>query len=242
MPRGTRLVLPNVPLHITQRGNNRQACFHTLMDYRCYLKWLGEYAEQTGCRIHAYALMTNHVHLLVSADTKTAPSAMMKALSQRYSQYFNRVYKRTGTLWEGRFRSCVVDAEDYLLACMRYIELNPVRAGMVKHPADYLWSSYRANAQMKECTLVEPHEVLMRLRSHSRRMQGTGAYCDLFRDELNADIVREIRQATGGNYVVGSANFRKAIEATHRRRAKPLRAGRPRKAAKIGVCPGFSEL
>jgi len=147
MPRRARIALPNVPVHLIQRGNNRQPCFFADEDYRRYLDWLTEYAGKTGCRIHSYVLMTNHVHLLISADRADAGGALMKLLGQRYVQYVNRVYRRSGTLWEGRFRSCLVQAEDYLLGCQRYIELNPVRANMVAHPAEYRWSSYRANAQ-----------------------------------------------------------------------------------------------
>jgi putative transposase len=135
MPRRSRLVLPGVPLHLIQRGNNRQVCFVADEDFAIYLNWLHQYADETGCRLHAYALMTNHVHLLISADRAQAPGALMKALGQRYVQYFNRTYRRSGTLWEGRYRSCLVQAADYLLVCQRYIELNPVRAGMVEHPA-----------------------------------------------------------------------------------------------------------
>jgi putative transposase len=137
MPRRPRLALPNIPLHIIQRGNNRQACFFANEDYRIYLESLRESAAKTDCRIHAYVLMTNHVHLLLSAECADAPGALMKALGQRYVQYVNRTYRRSGTLWEGRFRSCLTQQETYLLACQRYIELNPVRAGMVTHPAEY---------------------------------------------------------------------------------------------------------
>jgi putative transposase len=147
MPRRSRLSLPNVPIHIIQCGNNRQACFYADEDYLFYLNWLREYADKTSCRVHAYVLMTNHVHLLISAEWTEGPGALMKALGQRYVQYVNRTYRRSGTLWEGRFRSCLTQEETYLLACQRYIELNPVRAAMVEHPAEYRWSSYRANAQ-----------------------------------------------------------------------------------------------
>ena len=159
MPRRPRLILPNVPVHLIQRGNNRQPCFVADEDYSFYLDWLREYAVQAGCHVHAYVLMTNHVHLLVSAGRAEAPGEMMKALGQRYVQYFNRTYRRSGTLWEGRYRSCLTQAEDYLLACQRYIELNPVRAAMVAHPAEYRWSSYRANAQGEADRLLQPHEV-----------------------------------------------------------------------------------
>ena len=157
MPRRPRLALPGVPLHLIQRGNNRQACFFAEEDYRFYLERLSEHAGKSGCRVHAYVLMTNHVHLLISADGAEAPGAMMKALGQRYVQYVNRVYRRSGTLWEGRFRSCPIQEKTYLLACQRYIELNPVRAGMVEHPADYPWSSYRANGEGEANPLIHVH-------------------------------------------------------------------------------------
>jgi len=182
MPRRPRLTLPNVPLHLIQRGNNRQACFVADEDYRNYLDWLREYADKAGCRIHAYVLMTNHVHLLVSAERGSASGEMMKALGQRYVQYFNKTYRRSGTLWEGRYRSCPTEAETYLLACQRYIELNPVRAAMVEHPADYRWSSYRANAQGEASPLVSLHEVYLSLGSDAESRQS--AYRELFRHGL----------------------------------------------------------
>ena len=157
MPRRARLSLPDLPVHIIQRGNNRQACFFSDEDARFYLDWLGEYAASTQCRLHAYVLMTNHVHLLLTPPTADAAGKLMKALGQRYVQYINRTYRRSGTLWEGRFRSCLTQEESYLLTCQRYIELNPVRAGMVEHPAEYLWSSYRANAQGEPNPLLSPH-------------------------------------------------------------------------------------
>ena len=160
MPRRARLSLSHVPLHIIQRGNNRQACFFADENYRFYLDWLARHADKTGCRVHAYVLMTNHVHLLISTERAEAPGALMKGLGQRYVQYVNRTYHRSGTLWEGRFRSCLTQEEDYLLACQRYIELNPVRAGMVEHPAEYRWSSYRANAQGEADALLKPHPLI----------------------------------------------------------------------------------
>ena len=147
MPRRPRIMLANIPVHIIQRGNNRQACFFHEEDYRFYLEWLGEYATDVKCSIHAYVLMTNHVHLLLTPQSKTAAGELMKRLGQRYVQYINRTYRRSGTLWEGRFKSCLTREESYVMSCYRYIELNPVRANMVEHPADYEWSSYRRNAQ-----------------------------------------------------------------------------------------------
>ncbi len=227
MPRRPRLALPHVPLHIIQRGNNRQACFYAEEDYCFYLEWLAEYAGRTGCQIHAYVLMTNHVHLLVSSQRGAAVGEMMKALGQRYVQYVNRTYHRSGTLWEGRFRSCPTQAETYLLACQRYIELNPVRAAMVEHPADYRWSSYRANAQGEASALITPHVVYAGLGLDAASRQA--AYRELFRHALEPGLVDEIRRATNGNYVLGHTHFAEQIASALGRRATPGKSGRPRK-------------
>lgn len=227
MPRRARLALPNVPLHLIQRGNNRQLCFAADEDYRFYLDCLTEYAGKAGCRVHAYVLMTNHVHLLVSAELAEAPGRLMKALGQRYVQYFNRCYQRSGTLWEGRYRSCPTEAEGYLLACQRYIELNPVRAGMVAHPAEYPWSSYRANAQGEPNVLIRPHRVYLALGSDetSRREQ----YREMFRYEMDPGQVDAIRRATNGNFALGSSRFAEQAAAALGRRVLPGKSGRPRK-------------
>ena len=146
MPRHARAILPEVAVHIIQRGNNRSACFHRDADYLVYLDHLRELSQRHGCEIHAYCLMTNHVHLLATPRAANACALLMKNLGQRYVQYVNRSRERTGTLWEGRFRSCIAQSERYVMACYRYIELNPVRAGMVARAGDYRWSSYLANA------------------------------------------------------------------------------------------------
>lgn len=228
MPRRARLTLQGVPLHLIQRGNNRQACFFADDDYRFYLDRLAEYAGKIGCHIHAYVLMTNHVHLLVSADRAESPGALMKALGQRYVQYVNRAYRRSGTLWEGRFRSCLIQEENYLLACQRYIELNPVRAGMVAHPGEYRWSSYGANGQGEDDALVSPHILYEGLGRDVAGRQA--AYRELFRHELELGLVDEIRRATNGNFVLGNERFAAEVAATLGRRALPGKSGRPRKA------------
>ncbi len=227
MARRPRLMLPGVPLYLIQRGNNRQVCFVADEDFRFFLDWLQEYSGKTGRPIHAYVLMTNHVHLLVSSPSADGVGAMMKALGQRYVQYFNRIYERSGTLWEGRFRSCPTQEDSYLLACQRYIELNPVRAGIVEHPAEYRWSSYRANAQGEANALVTPHELYRALGADEEARRA--AYRELFRHELEPGLVDEIRKATNGNYALGDARFREQITRTLGRRAQPGKAGRPRK-------------
>src|SRR5262249_33323002 len=139
MPRIARPVLAGLPLHVVQRGINRQSCFFGDADYEGYLEYLGSLAPSFGCAVHAYCLMTNHVHLLLTPETQTACGLLMKNLGQRYVQTVNRRLDRSGTLWEGRFKSCLVPSESYVLACYRYIELNPVRAGMVCAPEQYRW-------------------------------------------------------------------------------------------------------
>ena len=160
MPGRPRIVLPGTPLHLIQRGNNRQACFYTEEDYLLYLDWLKEFAEKCECSVHAYVLMTNHVHLSITPYNKDSAGVMMKRLGQRYLQYINRTYRRSGTLWEGRFRSCFTQEENYILACYRYIELNPVRASIVEHPAEYRWSSFRANAQREASAFTDTARYL----------------------------------------------------------------------------------
>ena len=147
MPRRARLSIPGIPWHIIQRGNNRRACFYSPKDHQYYLTTLAEQALQHDCLIHAYVLMTNHVHLLITPARKESAAKLMKHLGQRHAQYINRSYQQSGTLWEGRFKSCLTQEDAYVLACYRYIEMNPVRATMVNHPGDYPWSSYAVKNQ-----------------------------------------------------------------------------------------------
>ncbi|HUL92040.1 MAG TPA: transposase [Burkholderiales bacterium] len=225
MPRRARLRIAGAPLHIIQRGNNRGACFFADQDYGRYLQHLEELALRYACAIHAHVLMSNHVHLLLTPGRPEGASPLMKHLGQRYVQYVNRVYGRSGTLWEGRFRSSIVQAEAYLLRCQRYIELNPVRAGMVDSPGAYRWSSFGANALGRRDTLITPHPVFraLGLDDSSRR----AAYLELFRSELASGELEEIRVSTNAGYALGSERFRKEIAAALGRRAGPGRSGRP---------------
>jgi putative transposase len=206
MSRAPRPVIPEVPLHITQRGNNRLNCFFAETDYLVYLSLLRAAAHEASCAVHAYVLMTNHVHLLVSPKDERGPSLMMKALGERYVQYINRRYLRTGTLWEGRYRSCLVQTELYLMVCQRYIELNPVRAQLVHNPARYAWSSFLCNAHGKENLLVKPHELYFRLGHDPRSREQ--AYRDLFLDALTDDMLVQVRHATHHTRVLGTQQFK----------------------------------
>jgi len=239
MPRRPRITLPEVPLHLIQRGNNRQACFFTPEDYQVYLVWLEECAQESDCAIHAYVLMTNHVHILLTPQTASGAGELMKRLGQRYVQYINRTYRRSGTLWEGRFRSCLTQEEDYVLGCQRYIELNPVRASIVRHPAEYRWSSYRRNAQGEVSGLLSDHMVYTKLGSSQAVRQA--AYRELFRTQLEPGLVDEIRNATNGNYALGDLGFQRQIASMLGRRVTPGDPGRPRKKRKPDSMDLFSE-
>ena len=227
MPRRARVLLPSVPLHLIQRGNNRSACFYSEADYLFYLQCLAEQADKHSCAVHALCLMTNHVHLLLTPGRPEGVGLLMKGLGQRYVQYINRTYRRSGTLWEGRFRSCLLQEESYVMACYRYIELNPVRAGMVEHPGEYRWSSYRVNAQAETSGLIRPHPLYLALGlEREERLQ---AYRELFRVHLEPRLVEQIRTATNGNYVLGSSRFAAEVAAAVGRRVTKGRPGRPRK-------------
>ena len=149
MARLPRLNLPGIPQHVIQRGNNRHVCFYTEQDYTVYLSKLKEYSEKYQVAVHSYVLMTNHVHLLMTPEEGNGVSKLIQSLGRYYVRYVNKTHGRTGTLWEGRYKSTLVDSENYFLTVSRYIELNPVRADMVGHPGEYPWSSYQKNAMGK---------------------------------------------------------------------------------------------
>ena len=226
MPRRARITLPNTPVHLIQRGNNRQACFFSDDDYKFYLECLREYSKTCECDVHAYVLMTNHVHLLVTPKESNSTSMLMKKLGQRYVQYINRTYQRSGTLWEGRYRSCVTSEESYVMSCYRYIELNPVRANMVEHPAEYKWSSYRRNAQGEKSDLIKPHSLYLSIGNDETRYE---RYRQLFRVQLESSMINEIRSATNGNYALGSDRFKAQVAEVLGRRVIPGKPGRPKK-------------
>jgi putative transposase len=227
MPRQPRYDLPGLPQHVIQRGNNRQAVFFEEADYRRYLDDLNEVSEKVGCLIHAYVLMTNHVHLLVTPTESAGISRLIQGLGRRYVAYVNGTYQRTGTLWEGRYKASLVAADDYLLTCMRYIELNPVRAGMVEHPADYRWSSFNWNAHgLSDGVQVSSHSCYLALgKGHSERQY---AYRELFRQALPAEQVHAIRDTTNSCLVLGNDRFREEVARATGQRTTKGRAGRPR--------------
>jgi len=221
MPRLPRYATPGFAQHVIQRGNNRCACFAVDPDYRFFRDCLSTACEKHGCRIHAYVFMTNHVHLLMTPSTETAIGQVMQSVGRRYVGHFNSAYRRTGTLWEGRYKATVIETDSYLLACYRYIELNPVRAGLVEHPREFPWSSHGANAFGERDSLVSPHEVYRKLgRNNATRR---AAYRGLFNVPLDETTVTTIRHATQKGWALGSKKFRQEIAALVGRRAEALR-------------------
>ena len=190
-----------------------------------YAKWLKQYADEFVVDVHAWVFMTNHVHLLVTPGKPEGVSKMMQALGRRYVRYFNREYGRTGTLWEGRFKSSLVQSETYLLQCQRYIELNPVRAGMVSDPADYHWSSYRCHGLGVAISLHEPHQEYLNLsRINSQRLQ---RYRDLFKARVEDEMLVDIRSSVNKGLALGNERFKAEIETVCGRRVRPMKMGRP---------------
>ena len=226
MARLPRYFVPGQPLHVIQRGNNREPIVTGDDDYRFYLDCLTDAANQQGLAIHAYVLMTNHVHLLATPDTVTSVGKTLQSVGRRYVQYFNHTYRRTGTLWEGRYKATLIDSEAYLFTCMRYIELNPVRAGMVRHPTDYPWSSYGSNARGETQPLVTPHTLYQRLGRTGNERQS--AYRQLFRAHLSQTDIDAIRTATNKAWALGNDRFKAKMENLAGRRSAPLPKGRPK--------------
>lgn len=230
MPRRARLTLPGVPHHVVQRGHNREATFFDDVDYQTYLDDLRQGAERYGCAVHAYVLMTNHVHLLLTPAEPGSLSRLMRYLGSRYVHYVNYVYQRSGTLWEGRFKSCMVDADNYLLSCYRYIEMNPVRAGMVQQPNAYRWSSYAHHALGATNELIQDHPAYQALGQTDA--QQCENYQALFQNPLDELTLTEIRSALNQGLVLGTEQFKDEVEAATARR---VRAGRPgRRKAEAG--------
>lgn len=227
MARLPRYFVKGQPQHIIQRGNNRELIFVHNDDYQFYLKCLQSAIEKNKLAIHSYVLMTNHVHILASPELETSISKTLQSVGRRYVQYFNYTYKRTGTLWEGRYKATVIDSEQYLLTCMRYIELNPIRADMVKKPNEYLWSSYAANAEGKTNKLIKVHDVYKKMGLNDDERQS--AYRQLFQLTIGKTDLDALREATNKGWVLGSGPFRAEIERLSGRRSIAKPRGRPKK-------------
>jgi putative transposase len=210
MARTARLVIPDLSVHIVQRGHDGQDCFFDDSDYFYYLDLLSTFAQRCACSVHAYCLMTNHVHLFLTPHTSKSCAQLMKEVGQRYVQRVNARHERSGTLWEGRFYSCPVPTERYALACYRYVECNPVKPGMVRHPAEYPWSSYRFNTQVGPNGWLCPHSAYLAIAQDAE--QRAAEYAALCADVLPPEMLDDLRKATRRGYAAGT---------------KPRRRGRP---------------
>jgi putative transposase len=225
MARRPRFNLPGVPQHVIQRGNNREPCFYSEEDYAAYLEFLAIAAEKTGCQLHAYVLMTNHVHMLITPMQEHGISALMQSLGKRYVQYINKTYRRTGTLWEGRYKASLIDSQHYLLTCMRYIELNPVRANMVEVPSEYRWSSYGFNGTAAEDKNVSPHPLYIGLGE--TKEERCFAYRELFRHKMDNTLLHDIRESVNQDLVLGRDDFKDKVDMMLKRSVRKGIAGRP---------------
>ena len=231
MPRRARTYLSGYPYHIVQRGNNREACFIETENYQFYLELWKECGQLYGVDVHAYCLMTNHIHFLVTPHHKDSISCVTREVGSRYGYYFNKSYKRTGTLWEGRHKSSLVQSDRYLLTCMRYIELNPVTARMVSKPEEYRWSSYTVNAWGGSSNVV-PHVEYLRLGSDSQTRHH--AYRELFRYQIPEKDIHLIERASHYCQPVADNRFREQLETRYGIKFGQLSRGRPRKADMTG--------
>lgn len=230
MARLPRLTLPGYPHHVIQRGNNRQAIFSSVADYQMLLALLDEYAKKFSVAIHAYVLMSNHFHLLVTPQTADGLPQMMQAVGRRYVRYFNDAQKRSGTLWEGRYKSTLIQTDRYLLACMAYIDLNPVRAGLVAQAGDYPWSSYGHYAGLRSDKLMTPHALLWELGNTPFAREA--AYAELVQSGLSTVQQAALTDATLRGWALGTPDFVADLQKRTQRRVAKISAGRPLSAAR----------
>jgi len=225
MARLPRLTLPGYPHHVIQRGNNRQAIFATPADYRLLLDLLEENAKKFGVAVHAYVLMSNHFHLLATPQTAEGLPKMMQAVGRSYVRYFNDTQKRSGTLWEGRYKSTLIQTDRYLLACMVYIDLNPVRAGLVSQPQDYPWSSHLHYRGVRSDRLITPHTLYWELGNTPFAREA--AYADLVHAGINPVQQTALTDATLRGWALGEPYFVADLQKRTQRRVAKTGAGRP---------------
>lgn len=229
MARLPRLVIPQQPHHVIQRGNDRQLIFRDAADYGIFLGWLREAAKQFHVAIHAYVLMSNHLHLLASPTDNLGLARMMQWVGRHYVPYFNHKYERTGTLWQGRFKTAVIDSERYFLTCSRYIELNPVRAGMLHNPAEYAWSSYQHHIGLRTDPLITDHPLYWALGNTP--FEREAAYKALTEQGLTSDELQTMRKSAVKGWAIGSDKFQTQLEKLADRPVTPGKPGRPYKQA-----------
>ena len=230
MARLPRYAAPGIAQHIIQRGNNRVTIFAAKSDYRFFLECLAAASTEHGCRVHAYVLMTNHVHILATPSSAGSIPLVMQDVGRRYVRRFNDNYGRSGTLWEGRYKATLVANEQYFLTCQRYIELNPVRAGLAMRAVDYPWSSHRFNAYGGRDALVSVHDCYTALGATADERRR--AYRAICADPIPDSMVAEIRDATNRRWALGARSFRDECAKLLGRRVEPTPRGRrPRQVA-----------
>lgn len=240
MARRPRLDLPGLPQHIVQRGNDRQRCFREPVDRVRYLHDLRSLARHHRCAVHAYVLMDNHVHLLITPEAAAQVAAVMHRLAGDHARTFNARYGRTGSLWEGRYKASPVDSVHYLLRCYRYIELNPVRAGMTSRPEQHPWSSFRGNALDEVDALLTPHSEYLALgRDADERRR---AYRALVEEGISESELALLRERFRAQHALGDEHFRALVESGSGRPAGPLAAGRPRRQTVLPDLHGPPDL
>lgn len=232
MARLPRLSVPGYPHHVIQRGNNRQAIFARPADYQYLLVLLEENARKFGVAVHAYVLMGNHFHLLVTPEANDSLPKMMQAVGRRYVRYFNDAHGRSGTLWEGRYKSTLIQKERYLLTCMAYIDLNPVRAGLVAYARDYPWSSHGHYIGQRMERLITPHPLYWELGNTPFAREA--AYADLVNSGVSADQQLALTQSTLHGWALGDAYFVADLQKKTERRVTKTLAGRPASIKKMG--------
>ena len=225
MARLPRLTVPGYPHHVIQRGNNRQAIFSTLADYEMLLTLLYENAQKFRVAVHAYVLMTNHFHLLATPETDDGLPLMMQAVGRRYVRYFNDVQGRSGTLWEGRYRSTLIQTDRYLLACMAYIDLNPVRAGMVREANEYAWSSHGHYIGQRDDKIVSPHSLFWVLGNTPFSREA--AYADLVRAGVTPTQQADLTRSALSGWALGEESFVSDLQKRTARRVVKAQVGRP---------------
>jgi putative transposase len=231
MARLPRLVVPGQPHHLIQRGNDRQLIFREDKDFEVFLDWLRQAAKQFKVALHAYVLMPNHLHLLATPTDETGLGRMMQWVGRYYVPYFNQKYGRVGTLWQGRYKTTVIDSEHYFLTCSRYIELNPVRAGMLNDPGAYRWSSCAHHLGARPDPLITDHALYWALANTPFAREA--AYRDLLLQALTEAEITALRESGLRGGALGSDQFKARLERQTERRVRPGKKGRPRKSVNM---------
>ena len=225
MPRAPRLIVEKVPYHIINRGNNRQSLFFNNKDYSFFIKLLKDGKKKYKIRVYGYVLMKNHIHLLIEPLEKSQLSSYLRWVCGKYTQYINRMYKRTGTLWEGRYKSAIVGSGEYFLKCLRYIEMNPLRAGIIREFGEYRWSSYNYYAYGIKVGLIDENPWYIGLGKDQKGRQS--AYQKFLNETISEEEWKTIREITQKQGVYSDINFKREVEKRVGRRIEIRRIGRP---------------